>query len=73
MIVEVCCNDIESVAAAIQGGAQRVELCRELSLDGLTPSLDTMEEAVRTGICVHVLIRPRPGNFIYTEEEIQRM
>ena len=55
MILEVCCGDLQSVRAAKEGGAQRVELCRALELDGLTPSEAMMEEAIGMGIPVQVV------------------
>ena len=70
-ILEVCCGNLESVRAAVLGGAERIELCSALELDGLTPS----EELIRTvkqlypGLRVHVLIRPRAGDFHYSAEE----
>lgn len=71
--LEVCCGDLQSVRAAKEGGANRVELCRALELDGLTPAEATIEEAVGTGIPVHVLIRPREGDFVYDAKEIVKM
>lgn len=71
--LEICCGDLESVRAAIEGGAHRVELCSALELDGLTPSKETVESAMRMGIPVHVLIRVREGDFVYSEEELCRM
>ncbi len=73
MILEVCCGDIESVRAAKEGGAQRVELCRALELDGLTPSEAMMEEAIGMGIPVQVLVRPREGDFVYDKDEVECM
>lgn len=73
MILEVCCGDIESVRAAKEGGAQRVELCRALELDGLTPSEAMMEEAIGMGIPVQVLVRPREGDFVYDKDEVEGM
>lgn len=67
--LEVCAADINSVLAAKEGGAQRVELCTGLSEGGTTPSDGLIEAAVATGLPVHVLIRPRSGNFIYTPAE----
>ena len=71
--LEVCCADLQSVRAAIEGGAYRVELCEALEVDGLTPSESMIEEAVRLGIPVQVLIRPRKGDFVYDEKEVQSM
>lgn len=74
MILEVCCGDIASVRAASEGGAQRVELCDRLDLDGLTPSIQMMREARAVpGLRLHVLIRCREGNFAYNNDEINEM
>lgn len=70
-ILEICAGDIDSVRAAARGGAQRVELCSALALGGLTPSLGFINEAVKVdGVRVHVLIRPREGDFVYTPAEV---
>ena len=71
--LEVCCGDLQSVRAAKDGGAHRVELCRALEVDGLTPSAEMMEAAIGMGIPVQVLIRPREGDFIYNENEVEAM
>lgn len=77
MILEVCCADIDSVRAAIRGGARRIELCSALEAGGLTPSPGLMiyaiEECHKAGVPVHVLIRPRPGDYIYSRDEIEVM
>ncbi len=73
-LLEVCAGDIESVYAAARGGAERVELCCALGEGGLTPSLGMIEEALKAeGIKVNVLIRPRSGDFVYSDEEIRVM
>ncbi len=64
---------MNSVHAAIEGGAHRIELCRALEVDGLTPSADMMSEAIGMGIPVQVLIRPREGGFVYDETEVETM
>ena len=65
-----------SVRAAIAGGAQRIELCSALEVGGLTPSAGLIKEA-RILTCrkvkLHILIRPRPGDYIYTRDEIEVM
>ena len=72
MKVEVCANGLESALNAQKGGAHRIELCVDLSVGGLTPSQDLIEEVLnQLHIPVHVLIRPRGGNFVYTREELQ--
>lgn len=69
-ILEVCCADLQSVRAAKEGGAHRVELCQALGLDGLTPSAGMIASAVDMGIPVQVLIRPREGDFFYGKDEV---
>lgn len=78
MTIEVCCPDIPSVKRAIEGGADRIELCRALELDGLTPIREDVRMAVdmchRAGVKVHVLIRSREGDFTYCNpKDIRKM
>lgn len=73
--LEVCTASMRSVQAAVAGGAKRIELCSALSVGGLTPSLGLLRE-VRTlypELRIHVLIRPREGDFVYSEEELSVM
>jgi copper homeostasis protein len=71
MIVEICANSYESAIAADKGGAHRIELCVDLSLGGLTPPLELIDRVIeKISIPVHVLIRPRPGDFFYSDEEL---
>lgn len=72
-ILEVCCGDIESVRAAKDGGADRVELCCALSEGGLTPSYGQLSMAVDLEIPVNVLLRPRRGDFCYSDDEVKTM
>ena len=72
-VLEVCCADPQSVRAAVEGGAQRVELCQALEVGGVTPSPGMIEYAVAQGIRVHVLIRPRGGDFVYSPDEVRCM
>ena len=72
--VEICVGDVASAIAAESGGADRVELCDNLAVGGTTPSAGTIAESCRRlSIPVHVLIRPRGGDFIYSEPEIAVM
>ena len=74
MIVEICANSFESAKAAQLAGANRIELCTELSVGGLTPSHGLIEKVIsELNIPTHVLIRPRSGNFTYSEEEFDVM
>ncbi|MDG1571040.1 copper homeostasis protein CutC [Robiginitalea sp. M366] len=70
MQVEVCANSLASARAAKAGGAHRIELCSELAVGGLTPSAGLLEVVCeQLSLPVHVLIRPRSGNFSYTDAE----
>lgn len=72
--LEICCSDLASITAARRGGASRIELCTGLAEGGLTPSASLIRAAVSSGIRhVNVLIRPRSGDFLYSEEEILLM
>ena len=74
MEIEICCGSIQSAANAKAGGAVRVELCQGLIEGGTTPSLASIEYAVKElGLQVFVLVRPRGGNFCYNELEIKTM
>jgi copper homeostasis protein len=69
--VEICVGDLESALAAAQGGADRVELCDNLLVGGTTPSAGVIAEACRRLTTpVHVLIRPRAGDFLPTAAEL---
>lgn len=69
--VEICTPSRRSAEAAKEGGAQRIELCRDLACGGLTPSDADIEYCVRKlGLRTHVLVRPRPGDFCYSADEV---
>lgn len=74
MNVEICCGDIASVRAAIAGGASRVEICSGLAEGGLTPSNSLIcESVVRQLPERNMLLRPRPGDFLYNLRDIKNM
>lgn len=74
MVVEICAASVQSAINAQKGGADRIELCAELSVGGLTPSYGMIQEVIRLiQIPVFVLIRPRSGNFVYSEAEFSEM
>ena len=74
MIVEICASNFESTLAALQGGADRIELCSELSVGGLTPSRGLLRKVMdEISIPVHILVRPRAGDFVYSEAEMNEM
>lgn len=72
--VEICTPSRASAEAAKAGGAQRIELCRNLECGGLTPSDDDIDYCVHTlGLRTHVLVRPRAGDFCYTAAELEEI
>jgi copper homeostasis protein len=72
--VEICVSDVGSAVAAQAGGADRVELCDNLQVGGTTPSAGAIALSCRSlSIPVHVLIRPRGGDFVYSELELAVM
>jgi len=70
-LVECCANSIQSAMQGELGGANRIELCINLEVGGLTPSREDIATLIGIiNIPVRILIRPKDGNFIYTEPEI---
>jgi copper homeostasis protein len=74
VLLEVCVETIASAVAAEQGGAHRIELCSDLAVEGLTPGPDLIEQVRhQVAIPLHVLIRPRAGDFCYSTSEFEAM
>lgn len=74
MIFEICASSFESAKNAQLAGAQRIELCSELGVGGITPSYGLITKVMEElSIENCVLIRPRSGDFTYSDEEFQVM
>ena len=74
MIIEFCAESYEYAMKAEKAGADRIELCKDLHLDGLTPNYKSAKRTIDTlNIPVFVLIRPRKGDFMYSDEEFELM
>ncbi|WP_331767326.1 copper homeostasis protein CutC [Embleya sp. NBC_00896] len=72
---EICIDDVAGALAAEQAGAHRVELCADLFEGGITPSIGLIQTTLRAvdTIRVHVIVRPRGGDFVYDEHEVAVM
>ncbi|HEX9150817.1 MAG TPA: copper homeostasis protein CutC [Flavobacterium sp.] len=72
--LEIACFTIESARIAQQNGADRVEMCFDMNVGGITPSLETVK-AVREAVSIdlYVMIRPRAGDFVYADDELEQM
>jgi copper homeostasis protein len=74
VVFELCAESVDACLIAREGGAHRIELCSALSEGGVTPSHAMIREVVESsGLPVHVLIRPRGGDFIYSPAELDVM
>ena len=71
--LEICVESLESALAAQRGGAQRIELCTALSEGGLTPSAGLIAACSRLEVECFVMIRPRGGDFLYSDSEFALM
>ncbi len=68
-LLEVCVEDVRGIAAAVAGGADRIELCAALDVGGLTPPASLVRAAALAPLPVHLLARPRAGGFVYDAAE----
>ncbi len=69
-ILEVCVDSVESAFSAVKGGADRLEVCSDLVIGGTTPDPGIFRQMrAFSDIPMHVLIRPRSGDFLYTDAE----
>jgi copper homeostasis protein len=73
-LLEICVETVDAAMAAERGGADRIELCENLRVGGVTPNTDLMR-AVRSQVHIPVfaMVRPRGGDFCYSEEEYGQM
>jgi copper homeostasis protein len=73
-LIELCVEGIDGLLAAQAAGADRVELCASLVEGGITPSLGTVRAALELAtVPFHVIVRPRGGDFLYSEAEYRSM
>jgi len=72
-MLEVCIDRVDAIDACVRGGADCVELCASLDIGGVTPSRGTMRELRDASLPVHVLIRPRDGDFVYGQRDARVM
>ena len=71
-MLECCVDSVESAIAAAEGGADRMELCAALVIGGISPSLALFEQVKENcNVPVRVLLRPRFGDFLYSDYEFQ--
>jgi len=74
MLLEICVHSTEDALTAQQSGADRIELCDNLEAGGITPSYDSIVRCKKNlHIKLHVMIRPRAGDFVYSVEEFNQM
>lgn len=73
MKLEACVADARSLAAAIAGGADRIELCSALETGGLTPLPGLLALATAAPVPVHAMIRPRSGDFVFDTDDVDLM
>ncbi len=74
MIIEACVENLKQAVRAEQLGADQLELCSRLDLGGISPDVALVKAVVSAvRIPIKLMLRPRPGNFVYSEDEMQDM
>ena len=74
MIIEICTTNLSSIINAQDAGANRIELCENYIVGGVTPNIKFLEKSIRISkIPINILIRPRSGNFIFSNVEFDKM
>ena len=72
--IEIACFNLESALIAQKAGADRVELCADMSVGGTTPTIEIIQQARENlTIDLYIMIRPRGGNFVYSDSEFEQM
>jgi len=72
--LEIACFNLESAIVAQENGADRIELCDEIAVGGTTPkAVDIINTRKLVAIDLYLMIRPRGGNFVYSDEEFSEM
>lgn len=72
--IEIACFNLESALIAQKAGADRVELCADMLVGGTTPAIEMIQQACEDlTIAINVMIRPRGGNFVYSNPEFEQM
>ncbi len=72
--LEIACFSLDAIAIAQENGANRIELCLDRAAGGITPPFEMVQAArALTTVALNVMIRPREGDFVYTETEYQAM
>lgn len=74
ILVEACCGTVDEVIKAGEVGARRIELCDNLDVGGLTPSIDLVRGVKKNSkLPIMAMLRPREGDFCYTDDEFKTM
>jgi copper homeostasis protein len=71
--IEIACFNLDSVLIAQKAGADRIELCAKMSVGGTTPTIEMIQQARKLELPLYVMIRPRGGNFVYSDSEFEQM